>query len=87
MEKSTVILIIIIVLAMILLFNFIIPPTIEKIQCKEKGGTWENLIGGGCGMSPELCEDAGGTPTGYLQCKGSIFTGCPDIGIDGCKFE
>jgi len=87
LRKSFVVLIVFAILALIFLASFVIPPAIEKIQCEKKGGKWADMIGGGCGMSPDACKDAGGIPVGYLQCRGSMFAGCLDIGIDGCEFR
>lgn len=77
------VLIAIIVVAVISL-TLIVPPTIEKIQCEEKGGKWINLLGGGCSMEPEACKEAGGIPLGTLPCRNPF--GCPLLGAPGCGF-
>jgi len=87
LRNSVVALMVIGIITIIFVVNFIMPTIFERIECEEKGGEWMSVTREGCAMSPKVCEDIGGTPIGYLECKNILLLGCLDMGIDGCEFR
>ncbi len=87
LSNSKMVLIVITIPAIIFLSNFAMSTIFEEMQCEEKGGKWWGIPREGCAMSAEACEDAGGIPIGYLECKTMWFMGCLDVGIPGCSFR
>ena len=86
LSNSKVALTVIAILVIIFVTNFVMPLTSEQGQCEEKGGKWASTLGGGCGMSSEACEDAGGIPVEYLSCRITTEP-CPTVAIPGCEFR